>query len=258
MAKKKKEEAKKGLPEWQATYGDLVTLLMTFFIMMFAMSTIDTNKVKAFITSYTGTSGILNGGMSYENSGNLTGSGVSFLPDYQAVVAKASDGEKNIAKKTQEMKEIEENVSEDLKEAAKNNKALEGAIDVEKTDDFVKITFNNSVMFNSGEATLKSEATVALDAVFDTLKELETTNNIKIEGHTDNVPINTLQFPSNWHLSSDRALEVLIYYINKGIDKNAISASGYGEFSPVADNSTAEGKAKNRRVEIKIMSRYSN
>ena len=91
---------------------------------------------------------------------------------------------------------------------------LKDKVSVEAGEGFVKITFDNSILFDSGKATLKTEAHTVLKSLYKSLKELEETNEILIEGHTDNVPINTSRYPSNWYLSSDRALAVLTYYVD--------------------------------------------
>jgi len=135
---------------------------------------------------------------------------------------------------------------------------LKDKVSITTGDGYVKITFQNSVLFDSGSAKLKSSAYEVLGKLYSTLKGFESSHQILIEGHTDNVPINTSRYPNNWYLSSDRALAVLSYYVQKGISPYSISATGYGEFYPVADNNSVDGRAKNRRVEIKIMSKYTD
>ncbi|MFA5008318.1 MAG: OmpA family protein [Candidatus Omnitrophota bacterium] len=115
------------------------------------------------------------------------------------------------------------------------------------------ITFVSEVLFDSGKASLKPESFSSLDKVVKILIDNVPGNNIGIEGHTDNEPIKHSKWKSNWELSAHRALSVLEYLQEKGISPERLSASGYGEFKPIASNDTAEGRQLNRRVEIVIL-----
>ena len=129
--------------------------------------------------------------------------------------------------------------------------------DVDLGRSFVTITFKDGILFDSGKADLKPEAISILDKIGIQLAKYPN-NRIRFEGHTDNRPINTPQFPSNWELSAARAIAVAKYYINElNFTPSQFSTEGFGEYVPIADNSTAEGRAKNRRVEIKILSEYA-
>ena len=114
-------------------------------------------------------------------------------------------------------------------------------------------TSGKPVMFDSGSAQIRPEFTPILEKIAEELMKIP--NDIRIEGHTDNRPIHTPMFPSNWELSAARATSVLRFLVKKGIDPSRLSAVGYGEFRPVASNDTPEGRAKNRRVEILILKR---
>ena len=114
------------------------------------------------------------------------------------------------------------------------------------------ITVVSEVLFDSGKAKLKPESLATLDKVAKILVENVPGNNINIEGHTDNEPIKYSKWKSNWQLSAQRALSVLVYLESKGVEPKRLSESGYGEYQPVATNDTAEGRQTNRRVEIVI------
>jgi chemotaxis protein MotB len=114
------------------------------------------------------------------------------------------------------------------------------------------ITLAEKVLFDSGKAELKEESYPILDKIAQIIKEEAAGNDIGIEGHTDNEPIAHSKWKSNWELSSHRALSVLYYMENQGIDSKKLSANGYGEFHPITDNGTKDGKRLNRRVEIVI------
>lgn len=148
------------------------------------------------------------------------------------------------------------NISEDaITKSMKRLKAsfegevLEGKIDIERTPKGFKATLGSSVLFPSGVATFNDAAYPSLDRIVKIMKTGP--YHLRIEGHTDNVPINTSQFPSNWELSTARAVNVLRYFLGVGkISSGKITAVGYSEYHPVATNETPEGRTKNRRVEF--------
>ncbi len=131
-------------------------------------------------------------------------------------------------------------------------------VSVEMAERGLVITFVAEVLFDSGKAKLRSEAHEKLDKVADVLQTTVRDLNVGIEGHTDNIPIKYSSWKSNWELSGTRAMSVL-HYLNddKGLDPNRLSATGYGEYHPVASNDTIEGRQKNRRVEIVILPKVS-
>ncbi len=112
----------------------------------------------------------------------------------------------------------------------------------------IVITLQDYLLFDSGKAEIKSESKEALIKIAEELKTIK--NKISIEGHTDNVPISSSQFKSNWELSTARAVSVLHFFIEQGLSPDRFTVTGYAEYKPVADNETEEGRAKNRRVEI--------
>lgn len=247
MARKKSQgDGKKGSPEWMSTYGDMVTLLLTFFILLFSMSTIDIAKFKAIVSSFNGSISFFDGGATY-GEGNLMGNGISQFPDLEKILQETD-------------KELKKKSYDDLKQIASEMQTyfeqnhLMDKIDIEIQEQFVKLNFIDSILFDSGRAALKPEALEILNQLGDELLKYPA-NDIKIEGHTDNVPISTPQFPSNWELSAARAISVARFYTDqKGFTPQRLSAEGFGEYRPVTSNDTSEGRAKNRRVEIKILS----
>ncbi|NLK20767.1 MAG: OmpA family protein [Epulopiscium sp.] len=251
MARKRTEdEVKAGAPEWMNTYGDMVTLLLTFFILLFSMSTVDIAKFRAFINSMEGSIGILAGGSTI-GDGSEVGNGINQLPDLEKFLEETT--------KQVEMQSIEElkKMHADFKTYIKENN-LEGKIAAQLSDYYVTLTFDDGVLFDSGQANLKPSAVDILDKLGVQLSKYPN-NRIRFEGHTDNRPINTAQFPSNWELSAARAIAVAKYYINElKFNPKQFSTEGFGEYVPIANNATPEGRAKNRRVEIKILSEYAS
>ena len=296
MARKKKpEEAKAGAPEWMATFSDLMNLLLCFFVLLFSMSSTDTAKYNEIVEAITSSFSIFSGGGSALDQGVLVSSGVSQLnelAEYYSNLAVENTAEEDGTKggsgkadseNTSENKPEKDNVKKEItkdevlkkyeqevKEAAEKNyeKASE-AINQFKLNDTVQLKMDTSYnyiglsidgyfLFDSGQAELKKGADVVLDKAAGILKKFKDTD-IVIEGHTDNVPqTNTVKFKNNLWLSSARAMTVLEYLTNvEHMDPKRLSASGKGEYEPIASNKTAEGRQKNRRVEIKIFTKVA-
>ena len=155
--------------------------------------------------------------------------------------------------KLEASEELAEKISETLQE-----KNLNSEIDVEFTSQYVQLTLNGAILFDSGSVKLKEEALPIMNQVGLILQKYSP-GVIEIEGHTDNVPMSGAKYSNNDELSDGRALSVFYYLVqNTTLDPAMIKHSGRGEYDPVADNSTAEGRAKNRRVEIKIYNELSS
>ncbi len=250
MAKKKPQEEAGGIPEWMATYGDLVTLLLCFFVLLFAMSSVDENKYTSVAESFNSNITFVKGGGA-TGVNNMLGSGINNLPKVDRSV---NDSESEREK--QEQSELNKMASDFKTYFAENN--VEEKVSVEVTDDFVKITFGDGILFDSGSAELKDSSKEVLDLIANELTEYPE-SNLKFEGYTDNVPVNSAIFPDNMYLSAARSISVLNYFKDvHNIDPQLLSQEGFGEYRPIASNDTPEGRAKNRRVEIKIMSQYNS
>lgn len=218
------------------TYGDMVTLLLALFIMLFAFSSIDSEKFRAIIASFQGAIGVLDSGMTIAVDTGISG-------------ADSPRGEilPHSFKELEETLEVLERI-----EAFQRESELEGAFSIEPTERGVIIHFTDRVLFDTGRAEIKPEAVEILDKVGTELSRLS--NFIRVEGHTDNVPIHTPVYPSNWELSAARATSVVRFFIERGhMAPDRLSAAGYGEYWPIAGNETPEGRAKNRRVDIVIL-----
>lgn len=267
MAKRKQEDPPKGSPAWMATFSDLMNLLLCFFVMLFAMSTIDAQKFEQVAASFNQTFSIFSAGATAIGDGFLIGMGVSQLnelDDYINSTGKNPEGEElpedlqaavemMDEAKLQESEEMAEKIEEVLEE-----KNLEKEIDIEFTAQYVQLTLNGAILFDSGSVELKEEAEPLLNQLGIILQRFGQ-GTIEIEGHTDNVPMSGAKYSNNDELSSGRALSVF-YYLEKNttLDVGQIKHSGRGEYQPIADNSTPEGRAQNRRVEIKIYNTLSS
>ncbi len=275
MAKRKAEEPPKGAPAWQSTFADLMNLLLCFFVLLFSMSTVDAQKFEEIAASFSNTFSIFTQGGSSFDEGLLISNGVSQLTNLdkyivntgQAAEKKSSKNEleKDAENSAEAMKalleqaqlEASEQLAERMNEALTEN-GVDKDVDIYFTSQYVQLTLKGSVLFDSGSAELKNEAIPMIQKIAMIL-ERYAQSTIEIEGHTDNVPIHTSRFESNDVLSSYRALAMFNYLVdNTSLDPALIKHSGRGEYIPVADNSTPEGRAKNRRIEIKIYNNLSS
>lgn len=241
MRKKKKEESV-NTEAWMATYSDLVTLLLCFFVLLYSFSEVDVEKFEKMMNSFHGSIGVLDGGKTMDEQDG------------------ASYNNANL-KKDNEAEEIEDFLA--LKryiEAYAQVKGLEDEIKVTIEERGLMVRVLDNVFFDSGKADIKPRAREIILYIGEVLNKNQfLKKHIKVEGHTDNVKMNSVQFPSNWELSVRRATNVLrILESQRHIDGNRISASGYGPNRPIAPNDTPENKAKNRRVDIVVLkSTYS-
>lgn len=239
MAKKQKiEEIKMGAPEWMATFSDLMTLLLCFFVLLFASSTQDAAKFAAIANSFDGAPGIMVDGDIMLNEHGMVGSGLEQYPDPPTAIEALTEILADEAKSIKD--EIQEYIDEE---------GLDSKVGVEQFGDEIVITFEDFLLFDTGKADIKPAGIPILDTMGVKIREYTLDGyNIRLEGHTDNLPISTPQFPSNWELSSARAIAVGKFFIDQlEFNPDTVSAEGFGEYKPIADNATEEGRAINRR-----------
>lgn len=267
MAKKKPEEPPKGSPAWMATFSDLMNLLLCFFVLLFAMSSIDEDKQEAIVASFNQMFSVFDAGASAIGDGILISNGTSQLnelDEYINSTGKMDEGDvvdDNVAEAKEQLEEAQMEESEELAEKiqeAVDEKDMGKEIDIEITSQYVQLTLKGALLFDSGSTLLKEEAKPVLDQV-GLILERYADGTIEIEGHTDNVPMSGAKYSNNNELSSGRALSVFDYLLSvTNLDPADVKHSGRGEYVPVADNSTAEGRTRNRRVEIKIYNSLSS
>jgi len=238
MKRVKKE--KDNSERWMLSYLDFITLLMIFFLMMYAISTVDTKKSQQLAKS-------IRIGF---NSGN--GQNVIASSDNSSDTPTIVDGESTTAAEEEKLADIKQKVDELV-----NNSELKGSVTTSIQQRGLLISFNDSVFFNSGQANIKADWQNKLVAISKILNGID--NYIRVEGHTDNVAINTEYFHSNWQLSSARASNVVEFLITQGnVKPERLSSVGYGEYRPVKANTTEDGKSANRRVDILILNTKFN
>ena len=297
MAKKKEEfKLPPGTPApWMSTFSDMMTLLMCFFVLLFSMSEVDAAKFEEIANSFQSTVSIFKGGAQAVGDGILIsngGSQLNMLDEYVYSSGKTSEAD---AENPEDLTNAGGDTSEEVKDAAKKlglseqeAQALQDAADeieaqkmkaseelaekfeeafaesmmsdkveVSFNGDYVLLTLNGAFLFDSGKADIKTDAVPVLNKIGVLLTKYAD-SDIEIEGHTDSVPLNGGRYENNDVLSSYRALAVFDYLKdNASIDPGVMKHSGRGEYMPITDNTTPEGRAKNRRVEIKVFNSLS-
>lgn len=229
MRKRRRNENNENT-NWLTTYSDLVTLLLSFFVLLFSFSEIDAQKFRSIMSSFQGGTGVLEGGTTLEIENEL---------------------EEELGMNEDELEELK-TILEEYAESI----GLGDEITLKVEERGLVIRFMDSVFFDSGYADIKSESLEILHYVAEILKREEFKDkHIKIEGHTDTDPIvYSTEYPTNWELSAIRATNVLRYLVEEEkIDGKRISSSGYSYHRPIVPNNTEENKAKNRRVDIVIL-----
>ncbi|MDF2800642.1 MAG: chemotaxis protein MotB [Anaerocolumna sp.] len=263
MAKKHKEKKhseEEGGEAWLLPYSDLMTLLLAVFIVLFAVSKVDQTKAEEISNAFKG--------MFESSSGVMSEGEGSVIPREPNGVDEMKGGDNTEAGNAVSQEELEAFLGKyEVNNLQELQTRLDAIFEHEEMSDLVStnvdlrglvITLNNAIVFNSGSADIKPEYESSLIKIADIIRLVN--NHIRVEGHTDNRPINTSTYPSNWELSTARAAGVVRLFIEKGkIAPERVVAVGYGEYKPVADNSTEEGKEKNRRIDIIVLSeKYDN
>ena len=231
---------------WIATFADMITLLLVFFILLYSLSEIDVGRFKQAIASIQNT---LRGDMAVQLG--LT----EFVPPAPPEIIikqptpKTEDEKKEIETHEAKQKSDEAIVYDDIKAFIKNNQ-LDSEVGVKLAGKTLVIRVKNRGLFPPGSAHLSTQkARRTFNEIFNLFLRYPS-YNINIKGHTDNIPIKTVQFPSNWELSAIRATSVLRYFISKGIEAERLTATGYADILPLVPNNNATNRALNRRVEF--------
>lgn len=244
--RKPAESQEEGAPAWMNTYGDMVTLLLTFFVLLFSFSTVDADKWKALVETFTGKVEISAPQLSLDPNTRMDELVLALGTPVPPPNENSQDKEK--------FDELYEKIKKHVQD-----KGLDYALDVSKSNNTIIIRVKDSVLFDSGQDKIRQDALSMLDnimAIFDQYDDA--IREIHVEGHTDNVPISSSRFKSNWDLSTSRAVSVIQYCIaHSTLSPMKYAAAGYGEYHPIADNDTEEGKAKNRRVDFVLTSMSS-
>lgn len=265
MKKNEEPEEEGSGYNWMDTYGDLVTLLLCFFVLLYAFSSLDQSKWKELVSAFTGTNAasaiqafditsVREEPIKIDSMVNLeTRSDGTELDSGQADQLDPLDQQELQAlldKQKQINEEFDALYQKILMYIEINN--LSGQMSVSRTNDVIILRFSEIALFDSGSATIRTESEQTLNHIIQIIADnINAINMVNIEGHTDNVPINTAEFKDNWDLSAKRATNTLRILLETGlIDETRLSATGYSEYHPIGSNDTLEGRALNRRVDF--------
>ncbi len=253
------DEPPQGAPEWMTTYSDMVTLLLTFFVLLFSMSSIDSEKFREITNSLSAAfMGSGSGGIYGYNDGtvvykikenNVTGDILeegeeAFNEGKSAEVGAFTGGNAEAeAQKIENFIDEVQNIVEEMD--------LDEYVKVIEGDKNLTVRIDSVILFDLGKADIKETGRETLKKIGELIKELG--KGATVQGHTDNLPINTMLFPTNWELSTKRATNVVLFLIDEsGVNPEKLTATGNGEFRPIAPNDTEENRQKNRRIDIVI------
>lgn len=225
---------------WLVSYADFITLLFAFFVVMYAMSSVNDGKYRVLSNSL---------GYAFGN--------IAAIPDRPPIDAQPPAqlksqqiaARKNASQRRQQlrMRDMAGDIMKVLAPLVKD-----GRVRVTQSSRGITVEINASVLFAPGQAMLADNSSHTLRAIAQVVKDHE--HEIQVEGHTDNVPIRTVNFPSNWELSTARASSVVRLFIDSGVDARRLTALGYGENRPVESNDMPGGRARNRRVTVTVLS----
>lgn len=235
MSRRKKKQSDGGSgSEWLQTYSDTVTLLLTFFVLLYSFATVDAKKFKQVSTAFQSVLSGQNNDCIFEY--NMKNGTKPIVGDLEKL-GKGSSNSKALY--------------EQIKGFVEKNK-LDKTVEIKKDKRGIIMQLKDSIIFESGQADIKENSKVILDKVTTLMATIP--NDVIVEGHTDNVPINNEKYNSNWDLSTARAVDVLRYFVEtKHLDPKRFNAAGYGEFKPLCNNDSDAHRAQNRRVNILIV-----
>lgn len=218
-------ETKINHERWLVSYADFITLLFAFFVVMYSVSQVNEAKYKQLANTLT----LTFAGAQTNTTGNEQTEQLYNAPEQSLG----------------ELSDVQQQLDTTLQGLVQQSR-----VSLSGNEDWVEIDINASLIFDSGEAELSKEAQQIFNQIADVLAPYE--NAVEVSGHTDDVPISNAEFANNWELSSARAVAVVNWLAYNGIKPERLAAVGYGEYRPVADNATAEGKAANRRVVLRV------
>jgi len=253
MALKKEPEPHVNHERWLVSYADFITLLFAVFVVLYAMGQSDKKKVEEVMQSIQSSFGMASAGGTAPKINVIASQTITVIPSLKPELTISPMGR---TRSGQAKTRAEEKDFRQIKSAVEAYLIKQGAqskVTLEITRRGLIVSLKEAGFFNSGQANIKPEAYEMINTIAEVMTQYN--NPMRLEGHTDNIPINTAQFPSNWELSTARATNGLKYLLkNFNVDANKISATGYAEFRPIADNATPDGRARNRRVDLVMLS----
>jgi len=245
MPRERPKKKARGAPEYMLTWGDMMALLLCFFVLVLSHSTINPERMRLSLSSFRGAIGVMEKGPSVTKEDLMSmGMDVSGLIKGVPTITTGTEYEVGRRRRGEDISKIQGVLREE---------ARKGGVRVRSEERGIIIQLTDNVLFDEGSAELREEGKQILDRVIDLLERR--TNRIQIEGHTDNTqPAKGARFSSNWELAIARATKVLQYFEDSHrIKSQRLSASGYGEYKPLYPNTTPQNRAMNRRVDVVIL-----
>jgi len=241
------DDPPEGAPEWLTTYSDMVTLLLTFFVLLFSMASVDSKKFQEVAFSLRSAfMNISNGELFYYNNGEDI---ISILDDNMPEDSEeenAVNNDKGGSGETDQISEFKEQVEQLISEMD-----LSEYVQVVDNKNNLTLRMDSVILFDLGKADIKESGKEAIRKIAELMKQLD--SEVIVQGHTDNLPIKTSLYPTNWELSTKRATNVVLFLINEcSLDPTKLTATGNGEYKPIAPNDTEANRQKNRRIDIVI------
>ena len=243
MARRPKRAEHDNHERWMVSYADFITLLFAFFVVMYGISSVNEGKYKVFSVSVNQAFGA--------NGKAGEGSAVHLTEDEMFFKSLVDRRNARLAEKQRKQNERMQNLAQTLN-GAMASFVKNGQMNVSQNGRGVELEINASALFNQGEADIQPEAKKTLADAAKVLADNDFA--IEVEGHTDNMPISTAKYPSNWELSSARASSVVRLFIDQGILAKRLKAVGEADNQPVVPNDSPENRARNRRVTITVLS----
>jgi chemotaxis protein MotB len=251
--RRRKEDEHENSDRWLVSYADFITLLFAFFVVMYAISSVNEGKYRVLSNTLADAFSNERKSDGVRNSpepipvGELARGSIDLLEGRHKVDSDRAGGGDSVLEGGQEqIKQIAERLKETLSEYI-----IQDFVSVNREGDWIEIEMKSALLFASGSAELSREANPMIEKL---AAEIRTAPyEIHVEGHTDDKPINTPQFPSNWELSVTRAASVVHEFGRQGVDPRRMAAIGYGEFQPIGENKTEEGRFRNRRVVVVLL-----
>ncbi|MCC5793121.1 MAG: flagellar motor protein MotD [Chromatiales bacterium] len=263
MARRKHHEEHVNHEAWAIPYGDLVTLLLAFFVVMYAVSSVNEGKYRvlsdSLVAAFRGqphTMEPIQIGQRLtrvqhdDTVAGISPSQVIKLPEIQGLLGEAGPGAGQRQPENDQESEQLRRIASDL-ELALERLIYQDLIRIRRDASWIEVEIKTDMLFPSGSAEISDEAISVLQELAATFSPFD--YRIRVEGHTDNVPISTLQFPSNWELSAARAARIVRLFESSGISSTRLMVAGMGEHQPVADNESREGRDRNRRVTLVVL-----
>lgn len=257
MVRRRRQEVHVNQERWLISYADFITLLFAFFVVMYSISQVNDSKYRVLSDTFIQAFNQPSTTQPIAEVKDDLASSTSIVAPIDLGHPVVSETPVNVnepialqepVKTSDELAQISDLVSEKF-----NQLINDQMIQVSSNELWLQIELKDSILFSSGSADTSEQAQKIFDEIADILKGYS--NPVQVEGFTDNIPIKSVKYPTNWELSTARASAIVKYLASKGIAPERLSAVGYGEYQPVAANDTEQGRAQNRRVTIMVAKR---